>query len=489
MLYQGLAKFHRQLKQPIAGLTLLSLVAIASPPIAAAQTPIQITPTAPASGQAQVPNSYILGAGDRIRIDVFRVEQFSGENEVLIDGTLNLPQIGAVQVEGLTLEQAANAISSRYSRLLRRPLVTVSLLAPRPLEIGIAGEVERPGSYAVPVQNAQFPTLTQVLQAAGGIRLSANLRQVQVRRMQGQGAEQVLTVNLWQLIQTGDPRYDLVLRDGDNIFIPTAETISLEETSQIAAASFFASFNQPINVAVVGEVFRPGPYTLTGGTPRTGEAGVPGSGQSGGNLSTVTQAIQRAGGIKPLADIRNIQIRRPTRTGTEQVININLQELIASGDLRQDIILQEGDTISVPLAADITPEEATQIASASFSPDTIRVNVVGEVDSPGIIEVPPNTPLNQALLAAGGFNTRARRGEVNLVRLNPNGTVSEREVPVDFAQGINEESNPILRNNDVLVVGRSGIAATSDTLDTVLRPLGSFFSILSLPFRIFGLFD
>jgi polysaccharide biosynthesis/export protein len=491
MINKGLANSHHPLNRRLAGLTLFSLVAIAHPTIAAAQIP-SFTPTAPSGGatasQSFAPNSYILGPGDRLRLDVFRVEQFSGETEVLIDGTVNLVQAGSVRVEGLTIEQAANAISNQYSRLLRRPIVTLSLISPRPVEIAIAGEVERPGSYTVPIQNSQFPTLTQVLQAAGGIRLSANLGQVQVRRSGTGGSQQTINVDLRQLIQTGDPQFDLVLRDGDNIFIPAADTINLAETNQIAAASFYANFNQPISVAVVGEVFRPGPYTLTGGTARTGEAGATGTNQSGGDLSTVTQAIQQAGGIKPLADISRIEIRRPTRNGSVQRIEVNLQELLASGDVQQDLILQDGDTVSIPLATDLTPEEAVQTASASFAPVTIRVNVVGEVQSPGLIEVPPNTPLNQALLAAGGFNNRARRGEVELVRLNPNGTVSQTEIPVDFAEGISEEVNPTLRNNDVVIVRRSGIAATSDTLDTILRPIGSFLNILSAPFRLFNLF-
>ncbi|HEY9797967.1 MAG TPA: SLBB domain-containing protein, partial [Leptolyngbyaceae cyanobacterium] len=117
-------------------------------------------------------------------------------------------------------------------------------------------------------------------------------------------------------------------------------------------------------------------------------------------------------------------------------------------------------------------------------PNTIVVNVVGEVTKPGAIPVPPNTPLNQAVLAAGGFNNRARKSTVELIRLNPNGSVIRRTVSVDLAQGINEDTNPTLRNNDVVVVNRSTIARVSDTLSTVLTPIGSFFSFFNF-LRIF----
>jgi polysaccharide export outer membrane protein len=167
--------------------------------------------------------------------------------------------------------------------------------------------------------------------------------------------------------------------------------------------------------------------------------------------------------------------------GTEQTITLNLWELLSTGDLQQDITLRDGDTIVIPTARSIAPAEATQLATASFSPDKIRVNVVGEVTTPGLVEVPPNTPLNQALLAAGGFNNRrARRSSVELIRLNPDGTVFQRTVAINLAQGINEATNPILRNNDVVIVGRSGSASFSDALDGVLDTLGRIFPIFSL---------
>jgi polysaccharide export outer membrane protein len=93
--------------------------------------------------------------------------------------------------------------------------------------------------------------------------------------------------------------------------------------------------------------------------------------------------------------------------------------------------------------------------------------------------------LNQAIQAAGGFNNRARKRSVDLIRLNPNGTVSKRDLEVDFEQGISEQGNPILRNNDVIVVRRNALASVGDTLGNVLNPVGSFINILSI-FRVLG---
>jgi polysaccharide export outer membrane protein len=410
---------------------------------------------------------YVLGAGDNIRLDVFDVPEYSKEYRVLVNGTLNIPLLGSVSVNGLTLKQAGNLLAAKYAPYLTRPRVTVTLLAPRPLNIGVSGEVSRPGPYSVSVaESGKFPTVTKLVQMAGGITQTADLQQVEVRRPQRSGGDQVIRLNLWQLLQAGDLRQDLVLRDGDSIFIP-ATTVNLAEAPQLAAANFAGDASQPLNIAVVGEVQRPGPHILA----KT---------ETNGGMPTVTKAIQQAGGITQSADIRQVQIRRMSRSGIAQTINVNLLALLQTGDLQQDLILQQGDTVMIPTATSTTAAEATQLASASFSPDSIKVNVVGEVERPGAIEVKPNTPLNQALLSAGGFNNRARKRSVQLIRLNPNGTVTQQKIAVDLTASINDEVNPMLRNNDIIVVGRSGTAKLSDTLNNVLAPLGRILPLVLL---------
>ncbi|MFM6278324.1 MAG: SLBB domain-containing protein, partial [Dolichospermum sp.] len=170
------------------------------------------------------------------------------------------------------------------------------------------------------------------------------------------------------------------------------------------------SQTSPRTVVVIGQVYRPGSYLVTAGSTGGGDGGASGSG-----LPTVMRSLQLAGGITSLADVRKIKLRRPTRIGTEQTIDINLWQLLQSGDINQDIVIQDGDTIVVPTAVDISAAEATQLAKTTLSPNTIEVGVVGEVKRPGAVRLQPNSSLNQALLAAGGFNdSRASKGSVEL---------------------------------------------------------------------------
>ncbi len=470
-------------------LTSLLLLSSLPQPIALAQSSAPL-PTGSSDNSAatrQPPGNYILGAGDQLQINVFRIPDYSGSYEVLASGTLSLPAVGQVYVAGLTIEQAEAAISQAYASRLRRPIITVLLTNPRALRIAVAGEVFSPGAYTIQREGNQFPSLVGALEAAGGVTQSANLRQITVQRSVGPDG-QVITANLWQFLTTGNLQQNIMLRDGDTIFVPTRDGFDAQESAQIAASSFAAAESRPLNIAVVGEVFRPGPYTVTG-TARTGDAGIPGGAGAAGLPPTVTRAIQVAGGIKPEANIRQIAVYRRTRNGGEQTIGVNLWQLLKEGDLIEDITLQEGDTVFVPKASEVLTEELSEIAAASFSPDTIRVNVVGEVDQPGVVEVPPNTPLSQGLLAAGGFNNRARRGQVELIRLNLDGTATQRSISIDFSEGIDEAMNPLLRNNDVIVVKRSATASIGDALDGVLTPLSRALSIFTLPSQLFRVFD
>lgn len=448
---------------------------IAQPSRQAVTLPAPVSPPAVGDG-------YLLGPGDRIRIDVFNVQEFSGEYQVLPNGSVNLPLIGAVNLQGRTLGQAESAISARYRAALQQPVITVNLVAARPIRVAIAGEVNRPGTYTVPaISGDAIPTLSRTIQLAEGVTQAADLRQVQIRRLRpvGSGVE-TINVDLWDLLRGGNLQQDVRLADGDSIVIPAATTVNLQEAQQLGAANFAARNNRPLKITVIGEVSRPGPYTLLEGAVGQRDQLI------NPNLlqvPSVTRAIQVAGGITQLADVRKVQVRRITRLGPAQVIQLDFWKLLKEGDVLQDLPLQDGDTVEIPKATAINDAELTDLASASFSPDRITVNIAGEVERPGSVSLQPNTPLNQAILAAGGFNRNAIQRSVTLIRLNPNGTVTKRDVPINFEQGLNDQANPGLRNNDIILVRKSGFSNFLQRTGEVLGPLTGLIGF----FRLFGL--
>lgn len=396
-----------------------------------------------------VDEDYILGAGDTIAVSFFNVPEYDSQHLISTSGNINLPLVGSVLVGGMTVRQASNAIADIYQRQrqLQSPIVSINVLQPRPVQVAIAGEIVQPGLYSLLGGETGYPRLFQALQQAGGLTQAADLSSVEVKRKGVNGTQTTLTVDLLALLQEGDIDQNIFLQDGDVIAISSSTQLDRVALNQLAISNLRANRDEPIDIAVVGQVAQPGPYRID---------------EEGGSV-TLVQALQQAGGITPSADLRQVQLRRQTRQGTEQVFDINLWELLQEGDLSQDIALQQGDTLLVPTASAPSIAELTALASSSLSIGTIAVEVVGEVEQPGSIEVSANTSFNQALLAAGGLNRRAQQ-DATLIRFNTNGTVNRQTIDIDLSKDINPETNPILRPNDVIVVGRSGRAAFNDSI-------------------------
>jgi len=234
---------------------------------------------------------------------------------------------------------------------------------------------------------------------------------------------------------------------------------------------------RPLRVAVVGEVERQGIYTLTTTEASQTEASVSISG-----LPTLVDAIQKAGGITDQADLRQVVLQRrlPGDRPLFKRTRLNLLTLVFEGDLQQNPLLFDGDTIRV-LKADEPIGEATALSSTTLAPTTISVNVVGEVKGPGRIDVPANTPLIQAILAAGGpLSWRANTADVELVRINRNGTATRERFKIDYSQGASNAKNPPLRDRDTVLVNRSALAKTSDAIGAISTPLTGLLNALTL---------
>ncbi len=92
-----------------------------------------------------------------------------------------------------------------------------------------------------------------------------------------------------------------------------------------------------------------------------------------------------------------------------------------------------------------------------------------------------NTPLVQGVLAAGGPQTwRANTGNVELIRINRNGSATRQRFRLDLSQGASNEKNPPLRDGDTIVVHRSGLAKTSDAIGAVSEPVSGLVNLWAL---------
>ena len=245
---------------------------------------------------------------------------------------------------------------------------------------------------------------------------------------------------------------------------------------------------RPIKISVIGEVVIPGLYTINGEKNKQSKKNI----EIGSNyVPTVLDAIHSAGGITNSANIKKVSLSR--RIADMQYVNykktyINLYDLIINGNHINNPFLFDGDIIKVERISqqNKTHNENLIILSSNLNTKYIKVNIIGEVVNPGRKELEKNTPLIQGILATGGpTNWRANKGKIKLIRVNRNGSVVSKEYSINLDADISNKSNPILQEGDTVVVTRSKLAQSSDTLNALSSPASKIVNIWTL-LRIFN---
>ena len=245
---------------------------------------------------AQSAADYTIGPQDVLTIQVFDQQDLGGKYAVEADGTFSFPLIGRVKAAGLTLRAFEDELKKKLADgYFKNPQVTVAVEQYRSQRIFVMGEVRQPG----PVPLTGGMTLIEALSRAGSTMPSASGEVSVVRPPQGAkpgaaiGGAEILRATIRDL-ESGALRQNVELRDGDQIFVPRAETIY-----------------------VFGQVKNPGAYPIQKDT-------------------TVLQALSLAGGVTENGAMNRIRIIRIVN-GEKQEIKVKLTDIV-----------QPFDTISVP---------------------------------------------------------------------------------------------------------------------------------------------
>ena len=165
----------------------------------------------PAAAQGER-SSGVIGRMDNVEIRVFREDELTTRGQLSGDGTISMPLVGAIRIEGLTTDQAAAAITRKLADgYLVKPEVSVSIEARVRKTITVLGQAQRPGVFELPAHRQL--TLVEAIGMAGGVTRIANGKKIRLKR-----GNNVLLINLAD-ITTGKGR-DISLRDGDVITIP-----------------------------------------------------------------------------------------------------------------------------------------------------------------------------------------------------------------------------------------------------------------------------
>lgn len=219
---------------------------------------------------------------------------------------------------------------------------------------------------------------------------------------------------------------------------------------------------RPVRVIVSGQVERPGPIQLANLSNTRDRAETT-------TAPTLTSAISTAGGVSREADLRRVTLKRILPGGKTETVNFNLWEMIALETGPQDpVILRDGDAIFVPKLESGNPVDSRLISRSSLAPATVRVRVVGEVKTPGIIAVRPDSSISSAIAAAGGPTVDAKLNNTEFVRMNENGKIEVKKINL---HGLSD--NIQIQEGDVIFVPRTTFASVLDYLGRLAAPIGT----------------
>ncbi|MBK1882381.1 polysaccharide export protein [Luteolibacter pohnpeiensis] len=161
-------------------------------------------------------SSGVIGRLDTVEIRVFREDDLTTRGQLSADGTISMPLIGSVRIEGLNTDQAAAEITRKlHAGYLVKPEVSVSIENRIRRTVTVLGQAQRPGVFEIPAHRQL--TLVEAIGMAGGLTRIANDRKIHLKRNSSSGESEVLTINLRD-VTTGKSK-DIPLRDGDVVSI------------------------------------------------------------------------------------------------------------------------------------------------------------------------------------------------------------------------------------------------------------------------------
>lgn len=387
-----------------------------------------------------LPEDYILGIGDQIMISVWGASQASYPVQVSSNGTINIPDVGPVQVSGKTLKLVKGTITSRLTGIYNgmtgaepNTWAEVSFVSGRSIKINVIGEAFTPGTYTLPATSTAF----NALYLSGGPNKNGSFRKIKIIR--NGKKEQILDV--YDFLINANAKVNIQLQDQDIVYIPTFEnrveisgefkrtgyfelleqetmadaiqmaggfaenayqnslyltrktkkekklhdipndlfeSFTLKNGDEVYAGSILDRYEN--RVSITGAVFRPGAYALTEGM-------------------TLSQLIQKAEGLKEEAFMQRGTITRRMDNYQLESIPFNIRDVLNG---TSDLALQAEDLLTIRSVFDMQEEQI--------------INVYGEVQEPGEYIFFKNLTLSDVIFNAGGFKESADIAFVEIAR-------------------------------------------------------------------------
>ena len=462
------------------------------------ETPVRLGKLSPVDA-----DSYRLGPGDVINITVDSVDEISQQYTISETGNIIFPTLlPALEAQGLTLEQVRNRLIGLLTEYMYEPKVAVSIVEFHSHKVLVQGPFLKPGKYEL--RSERVPLLDIIMEAGGVTEMRENDELVILRSYSSSnpGTEfmKPIRVDLQGLLRDGDLSQNVMIQAGDVIYLTsffiTARYIYVAGGGHGAGAILYepgiTAFKALLRAGVVpddpqsleliiirggagGQRFittqvkfdpmHPGegdiellpedivilPEASSQVVYVAGEVNKPGALPFQEGL-TVLQAVLDAGGMSKTAVGTKVNVLRED-AGVRKQIPVDMDAVLEEGDKAQNITLKLGDIIVVPgmsLQADIM--------------------ITGKVNNPGMVAYEEGMTAVKAIFLAGGLSDNALKSQVRIV--SGDGGV-QPPVLLDISTGQvggSEDSNPVLKPGDLIVVMGAAPGNIISVLGKVRRP-------------------
>ena len=393
------------------------------------------------------PENYRLSAGDEVIIDVWGAVVTNIRATLSPEGSIAIPNLGPVYLNGQTVAQAEKSVKSYLSRIYSGiesdtpdTFVKLSLGKMRSVTVNVIGEVAVPGLYTMPA----LTTVSSAIYMAGGLTPIGTVRDIKIFR----NGREIATFDLYKYMFSGSTEGDIRLEDNDLISVSSYgkvvwaagavkrpmryEIIENENIGDLLKYSGGFAGNAYPNVVYVERVKyqdngtgatsmmytvsndRFGSFFLEDGDSLSvretdlrfanrvnigGAVWRPGDYSLQENITTLDELIAAAGGLKEEAYLQRGYIVRYDSTRSRAQLSFSLQNVILGGD---KIMLQPDDSVRIFFKDSLVQKRT--------------VTVDGEVNKPGEFEYRYGMTLGDAVLMAGGLTDAATLERVEVAR-------------------------------------------------------------------------
>lgn len=395
------------------------------------------------------PANYVVGAGDRVIIDVYGASQKSEQLEVSPDGTITVEGFGPIHLAGLTVSAANEKIKQELGQRYKSSNIRMTVGQTRTISVNVMGEVTAPGTYTL----SAFATVFHAIYMAGGVTGVGTLRSIKVYR----GGRQLTVVDVYDYILNGKLAGNVRLADNDVIVVGPYDCLvdisgqvkrpmayemrkgeSLATLLKYAGGFTSKAYKKGIQVnRVSGEQYSAynvqefdiSSFKLMDGDSVTvdsileryantvqikGAVFHPGMFDLGGTNNTVRSLIESAGGLTEDAFTAHAVLHRMKPDRVRKVLSVDIEGIMA-GTIA-DMPLENEDILFIPFRNETLNERT--------------LTIHGEVQMPGVYEYAEDETVEDFILQAGGLTDAASTARVDVSRRisDPGATQASDEI-------------------------------------------------------------